>query len=157
MVNITNPNKAWILEDAKIEIMAGSTLAQIAAKHSIGERTLDTWLHGLGEEYTELRQAWVDKMLMDAGKEIEDSANPILDQSGNTVIGMHGEILERTDKERLARARELWKRATWYAERRDRLRYGQQVANINIINGVTLSEALAGEAGELLEHISDTD
>jgi hypothetical protein len=28
-------------------------------------------------------------------------------------------VVKSVDKERVARARELWKRATWYAERRD--------------------------------------
>ena len=157
MANIANPRKTEILEDAKIEIMAGSTLAQIAAKHSIGERTLDTWLHNLGEEYIELRRTWIDNMLMSAGEEIENSLVQLRNSDGTVITDDRGKAVELTDKERLARARELWKRATWYAERRDRERYGQQVANINIINGVTLSDALAGEAGELLEHISDTD
>lgn len=155
MANIANPNKAVILADAKVQIMEGLTLAQIAHKHGIGERTLDTWLHGLGEEYVELRQAWVDKMLMEAGKEIEDSLAPIVTENGEEIIDQYGQKVERTDNQRLARARELWKRATWYAERRDRARYGQQVANINIINGVTLNEALAGEASQLLDQIAD--
>ena len=155
MPNIAIPNKAEILEDAKLRIMEGDTLSQIAHKHGIGERTLDTWLHGLGEEYQELRQAWVDKMLMDAGKEIEDSLVPIASCDGQDLIDQNGQRIERTDKERLARARELWKRATWYAERRDRARYGVQVANINIINGVTMDAALANEAGALLDHIAD--
>ena len=96
-----------VLEDAKSLILEGKTIAEIAVKHGISERTLEYWLAALGDEYIQLRQLWVDNMLQEAGELLkdtrEDSAAPL----------------------RLARARELWKRATWYAERRDRSRYGQ--------------------------------
>lgn len=156
MANIAIANKSEILEDAKARIMQGHTLAQIALDHGIGLRTLETWLHKLGEEYVELRQAWVDSLLMDAGQEIEDSLAPVILENGDYLIDRKGEIVKAVDKERVVRAREMWKRAAWYAERRDRERYGQQAMNINIINGVTLSDALQSEAGELLEHLSDT-
>ena len=126
--------KQLILEDAKKRILDGETLEQIAVSHNITGRTLSSWLAALGDEYVELRQAWIDSILSDA----------------------EGEIRNATDTFQVARARELWKSATWYAERRDRLRYGQQVANINIINGVTLSDALQGEAITLLDSVTDT-
>jgi hypothetical protein len=155
MANIAIANKSEILEDAKSRIMQGHTLAQIALDHGIGLRTLETWLHKLGEEYVELRQAWVDSLLMDAGQEIEDSLAPVILENGDYLIDRKGEIVKAVDKERVVRAREMWKRAAWYAERRDRERYGQQVANINIINGISLTDALQGEAGLLLENITD--
>lgn len=99
--------KAEVLEDAKRLILAGSTIAEIAAKHGIAERTLEYWLASLGDEYIELRRLWVDNLLNEAGELLKDTR-----EDGHAPL-------------RLARARELWKRATWYAERRDRARYGQ--------------------------------
>lgn len=125
--------KAEILEDAKQRIPQGHTLEDIAVSHGICKRTLNTWLMSLGEEYQELRQAWIDNMLREA-KDAIDGADEQLP---------------------LARAREQWKAATWYAERRDRARYGVQVQNINIINGVTMDAALVSQANELLDHIKD--
>ena len=119
MANIAIANKAEILEDAKEKIMQGHTLAQIALHHGIGLRTLETWLHKLGEDYVELRAAWVDSLLMDAGQEIEDTLTPVITNDGKVLTDKEGKVVKAVDKERVARARELWKRATWYAERRD--------------------------------------
>lgn len=93
--------------------MAGDTLDQIADDNGIGRSTLDLWLHALGDDYKQLRQVWLDSLLQKAGEKLED---------------------ESADALGLARARELFKRACWYAERRDPTRYGvkgdgnQQVA-----------------------------
>jgi hypothetical protein len=125
--------KQAILEDAKVRILQGDTLRQIATDHSIDKKTLNTWLMALGDEYQELRQAWIDTMLREAKDGIDNA----------------------DDQFPLARAREQWKAATWYAERRDRNRYGVQGININVINGVSMDVALAGEAGALLDKLSD--
>jgi AcrR family transcriptional regulator len=102
-----------ILEDAKQEILAGRQMHEIAQKHGLSPRTLQYWLSSLGEEYEEIRRAWLDGMLIEAGELLEGADDPL----------------------RLARARELWKRATWYAERRDRQRYGQdQTITVNIVD-----------------------
>lgn len=135
MTLIPLDRKELILDDAKRRILDGDTLHEIAVSHGITKRTLNTWLMALGEEYQELRQVWIDNMLSEA-KEAIDSAD---------------------ENFPLTRAREQWKAATWYAERRDRARYGVQVANINIINGVSMSDVLSNTAGELLEHIADTE
>ena len=103
-----------ILEDAKERIMAGDTIDEIATKHNIAKRTLNYWLSSMGEEYQELRRAWIDQMLAEASEKLEET-----DESGNAPL-------------RLARARELWKRATWYAERRDRQRYGEDKGNVHL-------------------------
>ena len=52
----------------------------------------------------------------------------------------------------LAHAREKWKAATWYAERRDQQRYGGHKVNINIGGGnaPSMSEALAKDASALI-------
>jgi hypothetical protein len=105
--------RAAILEDAKAQILNGFTIDQIAAKHGISHYTLDMWLHALGEEYEELRRAWVDGMLMEAGQLLKAADDPL----------------------GLARARELQRRAQWYAERRDKARYGQdQTFTLNVID-----------------------
>lgn len=106
--------RAEILEDAKKQILAGRSMRDIAKDHGISKRTLDYWCANLGDEYQALRQLWVDNMLAEAGELLEDT-----DESGNAGL-------------RLARARELWKRATWYAERRDRARYGEDKTQINV-------------------------
>lgn len=104
--------KKRVLEDAKQAILAGEQIDQIAARHGIAPRTLDYWLNSLGDEYKELRQLWVDSMLQEAGDILKDNNQEYREKDADAGL-------------RLARARELWKRATWYAERRDRARYGQ--------------------------------
>lgn len=111
--------RSHILEVAKERIMLGDTLKQIASDHSIGESTLEMWLHALGDEYLTLRQAWIDQMLREAGELIKQSRSPLA----------------------LARARELIRRAQWYAERRDRNRYGddrQATVGVSPVFSVTI-------------------
>jgi len=103
-----------VLEDAKGMILAGNTIAQIAEKHGISERTLQYWLSSLDDEYEELRRLWIDNLLAEAGELLKET-----NEAGNAPL-------------RLARARELWKRATWYAERRDRARYGEDHGPIHV-------------------------
>lgn len=91
-----------ILDDAKALILQGRTIDQIAAKHGIAHSTLELWLSAMGEEYQELRQAWLDGMLIESGTMLKEAQD---------ALG-------------LARARELFRRAQWYAERRDPSRYG---------------------------------
>jgi len=105
---VSKEAKEIVLADARQLIPAGATIAEIAAKHGIAERTLEYWLASLGDEYQELRQLWIDNLLQEAGDLLKDTR-----EDANAGL-------------RLARARELWKRATWYAERRDRARYGQE-------------------------------
>lgn len=109
---IATERRAAIVAAAKEEILHGSSsLAEIAEKHGIARRTLQYWLAQLGDEYETLRKAWIDNLLVDAGEELEAAGDGL----------------------RLARARELWRRATWYAERRDCARYGQkQELNVNV-------------------------
>lgn len=128
-----------ILEAAKKQILEGKTLKQIAEGHGIAERTLEYWLANLGEEYKELRQLWVDNMLSEAGEMLKDT-----DEKGNAGL-------------RLARARELWKRATWYAERRDRARYGEDKAQINVSGDGIKIELVTYEAKPLATKDIATD
>lgn len=117
---VSPEDKQVVLDDVKALVPSGMTLAQIAAKHGIAERTLEYWLSDLGDEYASLRRLWIDNMLHEAGELLKDTR-----EDGNAAL-------------RLARARELWKRATWFAEKRDRARYGQdqpvsnQAVQINI-------------------------
>lgn len=100
----TPEHKAVVIDAAKSQIMQGRTLAQIAAAADVPLPTLKLWLHSLGDEYAELRQAWLDSMLANSAEAIDAAEDPLS----------------------LARAREQWRCATWYAERRDRARYGVQ-------------------------------
>src|SRR5437899_942836 len=112
-------DKTAIIKSAKSAILNGeSTLSTIAQAHGIARRTLQYWLAELGDEYKMLRQAWIDNILVDAGEELE---------AVRTAVPVR-EIA--TENLRLARARELWKRACWYAERRDPERYGPKQAEI---------------------------
>jgi len=97
--------KQYILEDAKKSILKNFTLAEIAAGHGISKRRLILWLMSLGEEYQEIRrQLWIDNMLEDAKKDIDNAS----------------------DHFPLAKASAKWKSATWYAERKNQQRYGGQ-------------------------------
>lgn len=107
--------RAAVLDNAKAAILDGKTLRQIADDHGINLWTLHNWLHALGDEYSALRQRWIDSLLLDAGEEIDEAATDF----------------------QLARGRERWRKATWYAERRDPARYGakpqEQAASITVL------------------------
>lgn len=118
--SVENPRKKEILEDAKQGLMNGDTIPQIAERNGISKATLSIWFAQLGDEYTQLRNVWIDRKLEDAQNAIETSS----------------EQLE------VARARELWKSATWYAERRDRRYMSQQQ-----VTTVTLDLSAAIQAG----------
>ncbi len=102
--SLPNPHKAAILEDAKARMMQGETLHQIAARHGISRQALWVWLNNMGDEYKQLRDLYIDTRLFEADEELDCAA----------------------DQLSLARAREKIRSAQWYAERRDRARYGQQ-------------------------------
>lgn len=121
LLPIPAERRAAILTDARERIMGGETLQQIADAHAISRSTLKLWLHDLGDEYTDLRRRWLDKMLADAREAIEHAADTL----------------------DVARARELWKSATWYAERRDPGRYGQRVQTTGTPAQVVLVTSLA--------------
>lgn len=121
--------KQAILDDAKALIPHGASLQQIATKHGIAERTLEYWLASLGDEYVQLRRLWIDNMLQEASDLLKDDR-----EDGAAAL-------------RLARARELWKRATWYAERRDRARYGQE-APASGTNAVQININLRGSTAQ---------
>jgi hypothetical protein len=122
-----------VLEDAKALILAGKTIGEIASKHGMAERTLEYWLADLGEEYAQLRRLWIDNMLNEASSLLKDER-----EDGNAAL-------------RLARARELWKRATWYAERRDRARYGVEQAQ-GPANAVQINISLRRDGATIAPH-----
>ncbi len=108
--------KQTVILDALARVADGHRLIDIAQDHGITKQTLNTWLTGLGEEYKALRDAYIDSQIADAMESI-DSAN---------------------DAFALARAREQFKARSWYAERRDRQRYGVQqsqnsVSDLNVV------------------------
>lgn len=122
-----------IVEAAKRDILAGKTIDQIASEHGIAHSTLEYWLSALGDEYQELRDAWLDGMLIEAGTLLKEAPD---------ALG-------------LARARELWKRATWYAERRSRARYGIET-NVNINIGVDLGDRLRRARERVIDAVQQT-
>lgn len=130
--------KLAIVNDAKQLILNGYTLQQIADKHGIHRTSLFAWLQALGEEYEDIRKAWIDGMLAQASDDIEQAG---LEQIRAGEVGQAQFYL--------ARARETWKKATWYAERRD-TRYSpvQQQATISIN---LVPPALAQSATSLLD------
>jgi transposase-like protein len=105
---VPQDTKAYILEDCKARILAGHTLDEIAADHSVTSRTLRHWLSALGDEYKDLREQWIDNMLADATEAIESA----------------------DDQFPLARAVARLKAVQWYVERRDR-RYAPTQASLS--------------------------
>ena len=64
--------KQLILEDARERMLHNYSLEKIASDHGIKVRTLNKWLMSMNEEYSELRELWVDNMLANANKEINN-------------------------------------------------------------------------------------
>jgi len=133
---LPDPRRAEILDDAKTSLVAGETIAQIAGRYGISSRCLEQWLSALGEEYADLRARWIDDKLATAQERLEDAA-------------------DACDPVRIAGARELWKSATWYAERRDaRYRPQQQVTADTTI---TVILDTSPRSGRTIEHVDNSD
>lgn len=96
--------KAEILQALKTELLNGGTLESISLKYDIAPRTLSYWCAQLGDEYREIRKQWIDAKLVDAESMMHEAADPF----------------------KLAKGRELFRAASWYAERRDPERYADK-------------------------------
>ena len=101
---IPEDKKKEILAALKHELLHGGTLETIAIKYAISPRTLSYWCAQLGDEYREIRKQWIDAKLVDAEQIMVDAQDPF----------------------RLAKGRELFRAASWYAERRDPERYADK-------------------------------
>ena len=101
---IAEDRKAEVLKSLKAELLSGGTLESIANKYQIAIRTLSYWCAQLGDEYREIRKQWLDAKLVNA----------------ETMM------YEATDPFKLAKGRELFRAASWYAERRDPERYADK-------------------------------
>lgn len=101
----TPEERALILTDAKAMLLDGKAAKEIAEKHGVSDRALQVWI--LGSEDDTLIKAWVD-----AG---QAEADEMLEKIAETSPTAHIQI---------AKVRELLKRRQWYAEKRDRDRYG---------------------------------
>ena len=102
----TDDRKREIIKEVQDLILDGKTMAECAQECGIPLSTLKLWIHSLGgDEYKSIRTAWLDGMLIAAQDAIDSQ-----------------ESLDHPLA--LARAREQWRYATWYAERRDPARYG---------------------------------
>ena len=145
--------KELILTEARERILAGDTLKQIATDHDITSRTLQTWLHQLGDEYKALRELWIDNLLLDASDAIDNATEDA--ETSTEGIGERERREDREDKQlRLALAREKWKKATWYAERRDSQRYGQKTEHKQDLSlNITVNRAI--ESSPVYEVITE--
>lgn len=129
-----------IIDSAREHILNGKTLKDIAAIEGVSVATLSIWFHGLGDEYKDLRRLWVDEMLVKSANNIDESVDALA----------------------LARAREQWRYATWYAERRDPFRYGAKGEGLQQL-GVTVVVHRDGAMidvtpqAPLIEHKGDDD
>ena len=118
--SMPRPDKGEILERAKIAILEGRTLQQIATDNKVGLLTLKLWLSALGDEYKALRELVTDQRLQEAEQA----------------------LLDAEDGLELKRSTERLKLAQWYAERRDRRFVPQQH-----VTSVSLDLSAAIEAG----------
>ena len=112
---VSKEQKAIILQDAMRRVQDGERLELIAKDHGVQKRTLNAWLLALGDDYLVQRQAFIDGELIEASE--------CIDEAGEMLH--HGDDVPRA-RAILDYARQKWNRATWYAERRDRARYGVQ-------------------------------
>lgn len=134
-----NPHKQTIIEDAKQRIIDGhETLDAIAADHGITSRTLRTWLSALGDEYQQIRSAWIDAMLADAIEEQDKAIEAIRSAEEMFPLARARELMKASDSR--------FKTAAWYAERRDRQRYGVQqsqnsVSDLNVVINIGSHDA----------------
>ena len=99
----TDVRKREIIQSVQELILDGKTMAECANSVGIPLSTLKLWVHNLGgEEYRDIRTLWLDSMLISSTEAIDSSDDPLA----------------------LSRAREQFRYASWYAERRDPARYG---------------------------------
>lgn len=132
MTAIAVVHKTEILE----RISKGEKIADIAKDFGISQPAISKALLD-DPEWIEARKAGALSRIERWEKEIEE-----IGADSNSVM--------------LGRAREMLSHARWRAEREFPQTWGQQKQTINIINGITLNEALAGEASQLLDQIADT-
>lgn len=132
MAAIAVIHKEEILE----RISKGEKIADIAKDFGISQPAISKALLD-DPEWIEARKAGALSRIERWEKEIEE-----IGADSNSVM--------------LGRAREMLSHARWRAEREFPQTWGQQKQTINIINGITLTEALAGEASQLLDQIADT-
>lgn len=129
--SLPNPHRDQIVRSALGEILEGKTLQQIAIGHGVTKQTLNHWLMALGDEYQDLRDAYIDSRLMAAEEAITEAA----------------------DQHSLAQARELLRHSQWMAERRSRSRYGVQAVTGQAGGEVSITINLQGiQPGITLEH-----
>ena len=100
----THPRKQEIIKDALPRVLQGHRLADIAKDHGVSKQSLNAWLVGLGDEYQEIRQQYIEYKLATSEEMLVDADDALS----------------------LARARELMRHSQWLAERRARAQYGVQ-------------------------------
>lgn len=137
-LNLAPEAKQVIIQDAMQRIIAGHTLELIAQDHGISERTLNHYLADIGEEYTELRKAWIDGKLIAAEQELN-----AIEQPGSREDVPVAQF-------RLARARAKWEFATFYATTRD-TRYKKDQTPVLVQFNMTPSSLSMNSINDLLD------
>lgn len=124
--DLPSEHRALILEQTKSLLLSGHKVKDIAKQLEVSERALKLWI--LGSDDEELLKAWVDCGLVES--------DDILENLDEKDINAHL---------KLAKVRELLRRAQWYAERRNRSRYGDDKFQVNVgvvpvLNIITASD-----------------
>ena len=101
---IPEDKKLAVIKGLGHALLTGETLESYAGKHEVSVRTLKYWCAQLGDEYKDIRRQWLDAKLVDAEQMMVDASDPF----------------------KLAKGRELFRAAIFYAERRDPERYADK-------------------------------
>jgi hypothetical protein len=102
-----------------------------------------------------ITQPAISKALLDDPEWIEARKNGALSRIEHWEKEIEN-VSADTNQVMLGRAKEMLSHARWRAEREFPAQWGGQKLNINIISNITMDDALASQAGDLLEHISIT-
>ena len=101
---VPEDKRAGIMAGLRAALLNGETMEDYAVRHEVAPRTLKYWCAQLGDEYRDIRKQWVDARLVDAEELMQEATDPF----------------------KLAKGRELFRAASWYAERRDPERYADK-------------------------------
>lgn len=124
--------RTTILESTKALLFDGLKIKEIAKKNDVPQRTLQLWVHNSDD--AELIRLWVTSVLM----EVDERFEKFDAKSMNAHI-------------ELATLREMMRRAWWYAEKRDRPRYGEDKVRVNLEIKPVLNITVAQEPARVIE------
>jgi len=105
-----------ILKTALERIDQGHKLQDIAESNGISYRTLQYWLMHIGDDYVKVRQAHTDAIVNDA---MQDIAEITIPNRADFDDVRELEAATKVQQLRLARAAQVFKSVSWYAQLRD--------------------------------------